>query len=99
VNAVAEKRVLTSGSRTPCRLSGSWTSEASPATGPTRRPSTAAPYCHHRRHLLPPFKRRDTSYTYPFEQQALRLLIGSIAEEVARRLGVSAETIGLIARN
>jgi hypothetical protein len=25
-------------------------------------------YCSHRQHLLPPFKRRDTSYTYRFEQ-------------------------------
>jgi transposase len=57
------------------------------------------PHCHHRQHLLPPFKRRDTSYTYRFEQQVLRLLIGSNEEEVARRLGISAETVGLIVRN
>jgi transposase len=56
-------------------------------------------FCNHRQHLVPPFKRKDVSYTYRFEQQALRLLIGSNEEEVARRLGVSAETVGLIVRN
>ena len=49
--------------------------------------------------MLPPFQRRDTSYTYRFEQHVLRALIGSTEEEVARRLGVSAETVGLIVRN
>jgi transposase len=57
------------------------------------------PHCHHRQHLIPPFKRRDTSYTYRFEQHVLRALIGSNEEEVARRLGISAETVGLIVRN
>jgi transposase len=56
-------------------------------------------FCNHRQHLIPPFKRRDTSYTYRFEQQVLRSLIGSNEEEVARRLGISAETVGLIVRN
>jgi transposase len=56
------------------------------------------PYCGHRQHVIPPFKRKDTSYTYRFEQHALRLLIGSNEEEVARRLGISAETVGLIVR-
>jgi transposase len=55
--------------------------------------------CNHRQHLIPPFKRKDTSYTYRFEQQVLRLLIGSNEEEVARRLGISAEMVGLIVRN
>ena len=54
------------------------------------------PWCHHRQWLIPSFKRKDTSYTYRFEQQVLRLLIGSNEEEVARRLGISAETVGLI---
>jgi transposase len=54
------------------------------------------PWCNHRQWLIPPFKRKDTSYTYRFEQQVLRLLIGSNEEEVARRLGISAETVGLI---
>ena len=57
------------------------------------------PWCHHRQFLIPPFKRKDTSYTYRFEQQVLRMLIGSNEEEVARRLGISAETVGLIVRN
>jgi len=57
------------------------------------------PHCHHRQHLIPPFKRRDTSYTYRFEQHVVRALIGSNEEEVARRLGISAETVGLIVRN
>jgi transposase len=57
------------------------------------------PHCHHRQHLIPPFKRRDTSYTYRFEQHVLRALIGSNEEEVGRRLGISAETVGLIVRN
>lgn len=56
------------------------------------------PYCGHRQHVVPPFKRKDTSYTYRFEQHVLRLLIGSTEEEVARRLGLSAETVGLIVR-
>jgi transposase len=57
------------------------------------------PWCHHRQHLIPPFKRKDTSYTYRFEQQVLRLLIGSNEEEVARRLAIAAETVGLIVKN
>lgn len=55
--------------------------------------------CHHRQHLLPPFKRRDVSYTLRFEQHVLRTLIGSNEEEAARRLGLSAETVGRIVRN
>jgi transposase len=57
------------------------------------------PYCHHRQHLIPPFKRKDTSYTYRFEKHVLTLLIGSNVEEVARRLGISAEMVELIVRN
>ena len=57
------------------------------------------PWCHHRQHLVPPFKRRDVSYTLRFEQHVLRLLIGSNEEEVARRLGIAAETVSLIVRN
>ena len=54
-----------------------------------RPPYHRCPWCNHRQFLIPPFKRKDTSYTYRFEQQVLRLLIGSNEEEVARRLGVS----------
>jgi transposase len=52
--------------------------------------------CHHRQDLIPPFKRKDASYTYRFEQHVVRLLIGSTEEEVARRLGISAETVARI---
>jgi transposase len=55
--------------------------------------------CNHRQHVIPPFKRRDVSYTYRFEQLVLRLLIGSNEAEVARRLGISAEMVGLIVRH
>ena len=54
------------------------------------------PHCHHRQYLIPPFKRKDVSYTLRFEQLVLRLLIGSTEEEVARRLGISAEMVRLI---
>jgi len=57
------------------------------------------PYCHHRQHLIPPFKRKDVSYTYRFEQHVLSALIGSNVAEVARRLGISAEMVELIVRN
>jgi transposase len=54
------------------------------------------PKCFFRQHLLPPFKRKETSYTYRFEEQVVRLLIGSTETEVARRLGISAETVARI---
>jgi transposase len=57
------------------------------------------PWCNHRQFLIPPFKRKDSSYTYRFEQQVLRLLIGSNEEEVARRLGISAEMVTLIVKH
>jgi transposase len=49
--------------------------------------------CDFRQHIIPPFKRKDTAYTFRFEQFVLRSLIGSTAEDVARRLGISAETV------
>jgi transposase len=55
--------------------------------------------CDHRQHIIPPFKRKDTSYTFRFEQLVLRSLIGSTAEDVARRLGISAETVEYIIAN
>ena len=57
------------------------------------------PHCHRRQALIPPFKRKDTSYTHRFEKHVLALLIGSSVAEVARRLGVSAEMVELIVRN
>ena len=40
-----------------------------------------------------------TAYTYRFEEYVLRMLIGSNDEEVAGRLGISAETVELIVEN
>jgi transposase len=57
------------------------------------------PHCHHRQDLIPPFKRKDASYTYAFEEHVVRLLICSSEEDVARRLGISAETVGRIVKN
>src|SRR5512143_2497120 len=44
-------------------------------------------------------ERRDTTCTSRFEQFVLRSLIGSTAEDVARRLGISAETVEYIVGN
>src|SRR5574339_182107 len=49
--------------------------------------------CDYRQHVIPPFKRKEVAYTYRFEHFVLRALIGSTAEDVARRLGISAETV------
>jgi transposase len=54
--------------------------------------------CHQRQDILPAFKRKDTGYTYRFEKQVLRMLIGSNESEVARRLGISAETVRFIVK-
>jgi transposase len=56
------------------------------------------PHCKHRQDVLPPFKRKDTKYTYRFEQYVLRTLMGSNEEETARRLGISAETVARIVK-
>lgn len=55
--------------------------------------------CRHRQDLLPPFKRKDTGYTYRFEKLVLRMLIGSNEAEVACRVGISAETVRFIVKN
>ena len=57
------------------------------------------PRCGRRQHLLPPFKRPNVTYTYRFERHVLNALIGSNEEEVAQRLGVSAEMVALIVAN
>jgi transposase len=62
-------------------------------------PFHRCPACGHRQSVTPPFKRKDASYTYRFEQHVLRLLIGSNEAEVARRLGIAAETVRFIVRN
>ena len=56
-------------------------------------------YCTHRQWLLPSFKRKHVTYTYRFEEWVLRLLVGSTEEEVARRLGISAEMVATIMRS
>jgi len=55
--------------------------------------------CGRRQHVLPPFKRKDVSYTYRLEEAVLRSLIGSTEEDVSRRWGISAETVALIVEN
>lgn len=55
--------------------------------------------CGHRQEHLAPFKRKKVMYTYRFEEYVLRMLIGSNEEEVAGRLGISAETVALIVEN
>jgi transposase len=55
--------------------------------------------CGHRQSLIPPFKRRDVKYTFRFEEYVLTSLIGSTAEDVAQRLGISAETVERIVKN
>ena len=62
-------------------------------------PMHACSRCGHRQHVPPPFRRKDVSYTYRFEEAVLRSLIGSTEEDVARRWGISAETVALIVRN
>jgi transposase len=56
-------------------------------------------HCGHRQEHLAPFKRRKVMYTYRFEEYVLWMLIGSNEEEVAARLGISAETVELIVEN
>jgi transposase len=56
-------------------------------------------WCRHRQWLLPPFKRKHVTVTYRFEEQVLRMMIGSTEEEVARRLGISAEMVRLILKH
>src|SRR5271166_6262828 len=63
-----------------------------------RKPPFVSPHTS-KKAQLQKFKRKDVSYTYRFEQFVLRSLIGSTAEEVARRLGISAETVDRIVEN
>jgi transposase len=56
-------------------------------------PMHQCPRCRQRTQLTPPFKRPYVTYTYRFEELVLDLLIGSSVEDVARRLGISAETV------
>jgi transposase len=72
---------------------------AQPSFWVYRPPFHRCSRCGHRQHVLPPFKRKDVSYTFRFEEAVVRSLIGSTEEDVARRFGVSAETVALIVRN
>ena len=47
----------------------------------------------------PPVQTQGRILAYRFEQFVLRSLIGGTAEEVARRLGISAETVDRIVEN
>jgi transposase len=58
-----------------------------------RPPLHQCPHCRQRTQLPVPFKRPQVTYTYRFEQCALEQVVESSVEEVARRLGVSAEMI------
>ncbi|KKK47417.1 hypothetical protein LCGC14_3155430, partial [marine sediment metagenome] len=44
-------------------------------------------------------KRKRVMYTYRFEEYVLRMLLGGSDEEVAQRLGISAETVARIVEN
>jgi transposase len=55
--------------------------------------------CGHRQAMIPPFKRKDVKYTYRFEECVLTSLIKSTAEDVAKQLGISAETVERIVKN
>jgi transposase len=57
------------------------------------------PHCGHRQSLLPPFKRRDVKYSYRFEEHVLVSLITSTGEDVAKKLGISVETVDRIVKN
>ena len=68
------------------------------AVGPTRLLPSPRRGRHRQEHFAP-FKRKKVMYTYRFEEYVLRMLIGSNEEEVAVRLGISAETVELIVEN
>ena len=69
-----------------------------PVSGFTKLPSIAVRGVTTGAHY-PPVQTQDATYTYRFEQFVLRSLIGSTAEEVARRLVFSAETVDRIVEN
>jgi len=54
------------------------------------------PHCRQRTQLVTPFKRPHATYTYRFEQYVMESLVGDCVEQVAQRLGISAETVELI---
>jgi transposase len=56
-------------------------------------PMHQCPCCRQRTQIATPFKRPNVTYTYRFEQWVLEQAVEASVEEVARRLGVSAEMI------
>lgn len=58
-----------------------------------RPPLHQCPACRQRTQVHTPFKRPNVSYTLRFEQYVIEQLIGASVEDVARRLGISAETV------
>jgi transposase len=56
-------------------------------------------HCGHRQSLMPSFKRRDVKYTYRFEELVLTSMIKSTPEDVAKQLGISADTVERIVKN
>jgi transposase len=56
-------------------------------------PRHQCPHCRQRTQIPVPFKRPRVTYTLRFEQWVLEQVVGASIEEVARRLGVSAEMI------
>jgi len=56
-------------------------------------------WCGHRQAMIPPFKRRDVKYTFRFEELVLTSLVKSTAEDVAKQLGIAAETVERIVKN
>ena len=98
VKNVATTTSPTSSSKQSPRRSGTSTCGSSPVSGFTKLPSIAVRGVTTGSTLSP----RSNARTYPthrFEQFVLRSLIGSTAEEVARRLGISAETVDRIVEN
>lgn len=58
-----------------------------------RPPLHQCPHCRQRTQMPTPFKRPHVSYTFRFEQFVVEQLVGASVEDVARRLGISAETV------
>lgn len=58
-----------------------------------RPPLHQCPYCRQRTQVPTPFKRPHVTYTLRFEQFVVEQLVGSSVEDLARRLGISAETV------
>lgn len=56
-------------------------------------PLHQCPHCRQRTQLPTPFKRPHVTYTYRFEQYVMESLVGSSVEDVAQRLGISAEMV------